>query len=63
MGERRNGRWVVGEEEEGMVGRVVEGDEEGKVRCREEEGGETAPLPAAQTLGQTVSGDTQWGED
>ena len=36
MGERKNGGWVVGEEEEGMVGRAVEGDEEGKVRWGEE---------------------------
>ena len=63
MGERKNGGGVVGEEEEGMVGRVVEGDEEGKVRWGEEEDAETTPLPVSQTSRQTVSGDSQWGEN
>ena len=57
MGERRNGRWVVGEEEEGMVGRVVEGDEGGEIRWGEEEDAETTPLLVAQTSRKTASGD------
>ena len=51
MEKRKRGRLVVGR------------DEEGKVRWGEEEGGQTTPLPVAQTSRQTISGDPRWGEN